>query len=134
MSYTFYFPFISGELEGKHSKLVGARQKWYPVVHFNDIIGIYKHALLNSNVNGVLNAVTPKPVQLHQLSKSFFPWHRASDGITEKHLPFPHLVEYLKDKNGCKVLPWKMLKEGYKFSVERIPSSVYFTDCADYTF
>ncbi|MBR9976445.1 MAG: TIGR01777 family oxidoreductase [Bacteroidetes bacterium] len=38
---------------------VGNGEQWFPWVHIDDVVGIYLHALDNSDVSGILNAVSP---------------------------------------------------------------------------
>jgi len=115
-------------MEKQSNRLFGAKQKWCPVIHVKDLMGIYMHSLLNSNVSGVLNAVTPQPVKQQELSNIFFPWS-VSEILTERWVPFPHILEYLKDKNGCKISPTNTLKQGYEF-IHRKPSSLVYI-CTD---
>lgn len=117
-------------MEKKFIILHGAKQQWYPCVHVKDLMGIYMHALLNSNVRGVLNAVTPEPVRKHELSRFNF----AIAAALRKHLVgYPNILEYFNDTNGSKVVPWKTVEDGYEFLFEKPPTSAYICDCEDIT-
>lgn len=41
---------------------LGNGQQWFPWIHLNDIVGIFRHALLNEQVDGPINGVSPNPI------------------------------------------------------------------------
>ncbi len=54
--------FIGGSL--------GSGKQWMPWIHIEDLVKIFLFALDNVSVNGVINAVSPNPVTMNELSKT----------------------------------------------------------------
>jgi len=42
--------------------ITGTGHQYFPWIHVNDLVGIYRFALENDNVKGILNAVSPEMV------------------------------------------------------------------------
>ncbi|MEK6289505.1 MAG: TIGR01777 family oxidoreductase [Acidobacteriota bacterium] len=41
---------------------LGSGKQWFPWIHIDDIVGIFRHAIYTSSLAGALNGVAPKPV------------------------------------------------------------------------
>ncbi len=48
---------------------LGNGKQWFPWIHIDDIVGIYLHAIDNSNINGAVNAASPGIVTNKEFSK-----------------------------------------------------------------
>lgn len=60
-------PLFSSQLGGK----AGSGKQWMSWIHHEDLINMYLHCLDNNNVEGVYNAVAPKPVTNAHFTKAF---------------------------------------------------------------
>lgn len=50
---------------------LGTGRAWFPWVHIDDIVGIYAHAILNSNVSGPINACAPQNIRQKEFLQIF---------------------------------------------------------------
>lgn len=50
---------------------LGDGRQWFPWIHVDDIVGIFKHALVNENVRGPINGVAPGIVSNAEFTKQF---------------------------------------------------------------
>ncbi len=41
---------------------IGSGRQWFPWIHIDDIVGIFRHTLLASSLNGPVNGTAPEPV------------------------------------------------------------------------
>ena len=60
-------PLFSSQLGGK----AGSGKQWMSWIHHEDLTNMYLHCLDNDSVEGVYNAVAPKPVTNSHFTKSF---------------------------------------------------------------
>lgn len=102
---------------------VGDGDQWFPWVHMDDVVGIWIHALRNSQVRGVLNGVAPNPVTNLQFSQALGSamWRPAI-------VPLPAFavrtmfgqVRASMLLEGQKVEPRTTLESGYEFAYPEI--------------
>ena len=50
---------------------VGSGKQWFPWIHVEDVAGIFTHAIENSHVTGVLNAVAPEQNTNKEFASAF---------------------------------------------------------------
>lgn len=116
-----YIPFSLG-LGGR----IGSGKQWFPWIHISDIVGIYKHAITNPKVSGVLNGVAPE----HATNKDFTcafakALHRPAV------LPVPGFMMKLALGDvrgnvileGQKVTPKRTLDSGYEYEFPDLQSA-----------
>ena len=101
---------------------VGTGQQWVPWVHIDDLANIFIKAGEDSTMNGVYNGTAPNPVTMSQLAESL------GSALGRPSLfPVPGFV--LKGLygdgasvvlEGARVLPNRLLGQGFDFSYPRI--------------
>lgn len=50
---------------------LGKGRQWFPWIHIDDIVGIYLQAIDNADLNGAVNAVSPRIVRMNEFAKTF---------------------------------------------------------------
>jgi uncharacterized protein (TIGR01777 family) len=105
---------------------LGNGRQWFPWIHIDDIIGIYKHAIDNENFHVSINAASPGIVRMKQFAKTLGRvLHRPS------FLPIPKFaIRILKGELGNytthsqRVVMDKLLNSGYKFKFENLEDAL----------
>lgn len=96
---------------------LGDGRQWFPWIHLDDIVGIFRHALLNEQVIGPINGVAPGIVTNAEFTKELAEaLHRPT------FLPVPEFaLKLLMGEmaevvlNSMRALPTGALATGYKF-------------------
>ena len=123
--------------EGALSKLIlpfklfiggplGSGNQWFPWIHISDVAGIFLYALDNENVNGAVNACSPKIVTMKEFCESL--------GMTMKRPSMFKIPEFVLKiimgesseviLKGAHVIPQKILEAGYKFKFEKVKNAL----------
>ncbi|KRY39421.1 Epimerase family protein SDR39U1 [Trichinella spiralis] len=113
-----YLPFWLGF--GGH---MASGEQPFPWIHIDDLVGIFVHALTNSNVRGILNAVAPSMITNAEFTKAFgSALHRPTlFSVPEFALNFAFGKERAEMLiQGQKVKPQRTLESGYKFKYTNI--------------
>ncbi|KRX96292.1 Epimerase family protein SDR39U1 [Trichinella pseudospiralis] len=113
-----YLPFWLGL--GGH---LASGEQPLPWIHIDDLVGIFIHALMNSNVRGILNAVAPSMITNAEFTKAFGKaLHRPTlFPVPEFALNFAFGKERAKMLiQGQKVKPQRTIESGYKFKYTNI--------------
>ncbi|OUC41457.1 TIGR01777 family protein [Trichinella nativa] len=95
----------------------------FPWIHIDDLVGIFIHALMNSNVRGILNAVAPSMITNAEFTKAFGnALHRPTlFPVPEFALNFAFGKERAEMLiQGQKVKPQRTIESGYKFKYTNI--------------
>ncbi|KRZ85509.1 Epimerase family protein SDR39U1 [Trichinella sp. T8] len=95
----------------------------FPWIHIDDLVGIFVHALMNSNVRGILNAVAPSMITNAEFTKAFGnALHRPTlFPVPEFALNFAFGKERAEMLiQGQKVKPQRTIESGYKFKYTNI--------------
>lgn len=50
--------------------ILGSGRQWFPWIHLDDIVGIFRHALYGEHISGVLNGVAPNPATNAEFTKA----------------------------------------------------------------
>jgi hypothetical protein len=106
---------------------IASGKQYFPWLHINDIAGIFVHALLDQNINGVFNAVSAEMVNntdfSRQLAKSY-------------HKPFflPNIPKFalklamgegaVMVTEGVKISNKKIKESGYKFEFDSLEKAL----------
>jgi uncharacterized protein len=99
---------------------LGNGRQWFPWIHTDDIVGIYLHAIDNSNVTGAINGASPGIVTMKKFACTF------GKNLSRPSLfPIPkfalkiaagELGEYAVMSQRTSVV--KIIRAGYKFNFE----------------
>ncbi len=96
---------------------LGDGQQWFPWIHLDDIVGIFRHALLSDRVSGPINGVAPGIVNNAEFTKDL-----AAALHRPRFLPVPEfalriLMGEMADVVlvSHRVFPKVALDTGYKF-------------------
>ena len=108
--------------KGKLGPAEGAQ--WMSWIHIDDIVGIFRLAIENSEATGPLNGTAPKPVRNSEFAKTFSGVLRKKSTPWRFYLPFgppDAMLQLMLGEvagivtTGQKVLPVKALSLGYHF-------------------
>jgi uncharacterized protein (TIGR01777 family) len=101
--------FIGGHL--------GSGRQWFPWIHLQDIIGIYKFTVENKNCVGPINAASPQSLRMKQFSEIL-----AKVLSRPNHFPVPEFIlKFILGKAASDIVSSqridasKILKLGYNF-------------------
>ena len=105
---------------------LGNGRQWWSWLHIDDIVGIYLYALDNSQLQGPLNAASPKPVRMKEFANSF--------GKVLKRpslFPVPKFVLKIVIGETAEVVTAsqrvnvkKLFESGYKFRFEKLEDAL----------
>jgi len=106
---------------------LGSGEQFLPWIHIDDAVGLYIHALTNSDVSGPLNAVGPEITTSKAFMKALAaamnrPMWFGLPTFALKLFFAPERIELLAE--GQCVIPTKALQTGYKFQHESVLSAV----------
>ncbi len=108
-----FLPFFLG-VGGK----IGTGSQWFPWIHVADIAGIFTHAIMNSDVTGVLNGVAPESATNSDFTRAFARAMRRPAVFPVPSFVMNKVFGEERGKvilDGQKVLPKRTLESGYKF-------------------
>ncbi|KAF6017446.1 SDR39U1 [Bugula neritina] len=118
---SMYWPFFFGV-----GGVIGDGQQWFPWIHVDDVAGIMLHAINNTNVHGVLNAVAPETATNGHFTN-------ALSTSMRRYAPFPVpkclLSLTLGDQradmmtSSPKILPSQTLASGYSFKYSSLQAA-----------
>ncbi len=96
---------------------VGKGDQWVSWIHIDDIVGIFRHALVRSAISGVFNGTAPNPVRNRELVRTI---GRLLGRPTAFKAPWFALRLALGEVadmlcTGQRVLPKRTLESGYEF-------------------
>jgi uncharacterized protein (TIGR01777 family) len=127
------FKFGPGAPIGSSGGMVAAGKQWMSWVHIDDLVGIFRLALENSNASGPINGTAPNPVRNAEFARTF-------SGVLKKgytpwrvYLPFgppDKLLELALGEvagiitTGQRVLPAKALALGYAFKYPHLADAL----------
>ncbi len=105
---------------------IGSGKQYVSWIHREDMVNLYIEALLNPELKGPLNATAPNPVTMKELSQTIGKaMHRPS------WFPVPgFILKLLIGESaqviltGQKVIPEKLLKQGFQFSFPRLEEAL----------
>jgi uncharacterized protein len=102
---------------------IGNGKQWIPWVHLEDLIGMYLFAIENKELSGVLNAVSPCPVQMSDFVKQIV-------SLKSNIIEIPALPSFLINiifgemssilLFGSRVSPDKIISKGFQFKNDKL--------------
>lgn len=105
---------------------LGNGKQWMPWIHINDLIKIFIYALDNENVNGIVNGVSPNPVNMKMFAKTL--------GTVMNRPSFFKVPSFVLNiilgeaaqtvLTGAKVYPRKLLGMNFEFEYNDIESAL----------
>ncbi len=105
---------------------LGSGNQWFPWIHIDDLINIYLYILNNSSVDGPINASSPNPVTMKVFSKKLGKiLHRPSFfnvPLFALKIAIGEAAESVVASQ--RVIPEKLLKNGFKFKFEKIDGAL----------
>jgi uncharacterized protein len=104
----------------------GTGKQWITWIHIDDMVNLITYALENSEIKGALNCTSPNPVTDKVFCKTIGKvLHRPSfftvPGFIMK-LSIGEFADYILESR--KMLPYKALKNGFKFQYEEIDKAL----------
>lgn len=101
---------------------LGNGNQWWPWVHLDDVVGVFLHALTQQDLEGPLNATSPKPIQQKDFSAALGavlsrPTVLRVPKVAIRLLLGEMSTEILTSK---RVLPNRVIDDGYEFCYPEI--------------
>lgn len=96
---------------------IGDGTQWISWIHLSDVANLFIHALDHDNIKGVLNAVSPNPVTMNQLTTSIKQILDKPSWIKLPSLPVEAAIgdAAVPITEGIKVYPKRTLEMGFKY-------------------
>jgi len=106
--------------------IIGDGKQDFSWIHIRDLLNIYEFAIANDNISGIVNGVAPNPTTNLHFTKTFGkvltqPAIMKVPNFALKALYGEGAVSFLK---GQKVLPEKLLRNGFVFQFPAIESAL----------
>jgi len=114
-----YNLFIGGKL--------GNGNQWNSWIHIDDEVRAIKHLLENKNSRGAYNLVAPNPVKQKQLAAQIGQSLNRPNYLPKPAFILRIILGVMADEillNGIKVIPNRLVNEGFKFNFENIESTM----------
>lgn len=101
---------------------LGNGKQWSSWLHIDDIVGIYLHALDNSDLAGSVNVASPNPVRMKEFAKTLGKVLKRPSLIAVPKFVLKLIVSEAVEviTASQRVLPEKLLKSGYKFRFDNL--------------
>ena len=110
--------FVGGKL--------GNGSQYFPWIHINDIVNIYKEAVTNKSVSGIINGTAPNPVTNSEFSKTLGKvLHRPGIFAVPKFalkVLTGEFAEFLLASQ--RVIPEKLITSGFRFEFNNIEQAI----------
>jgi len=105
---------------------MGSGKQWFPWIHIDDIVGIFRHAIYTSTITGPLNGSAPQPVTNAEFTRELAgALHRPA------FLPVPRIAMQVLMGEMSEVVfvseravPKAVLASGYKFAFSTLASAL----------
>jgi uncharacterized protein (TIGR01777 family) len=101
---------------------LGSGRQWFPWIHIDDIIGIFRHALISSSINGPIIGVAPGIVNNQEFTHTLAGVLHRPDFFPVPNLALRILLGEMSELLiGClRLRPQVALDTGYRFRFERL--------------
>ena len=106
---------------GLGGRLGGGRQ-WFPWIHIDDIVGIFKHAMLSSKLEGPLNGTAPGIVSNAEFTREFAAQLRRPAFLPVPELALRMVAGEMAEAmlSSQRVHPKNTLRSGYRFNYREL--------------
>ena len=96
---------------------LGNGRQWFPWIHIDDIVGIYRYALTNESIQGPVNGTAPAPVTNAEFTSQLAQTLRRPAFMSVPELGLRAVMGEMADVlfTGQRVLPNAMIAAGYRF-------------------
>jgi len=104
---------------------LGSGKQWWPWVHIDDAISAIKY-VINNQISGPLNVVSPKPIDQITFSKALAAFYNRPAIIPAPSFAIRTMLWGFADELlfSRKVIPQKLLDAGYKFKFVKINEAI----------
>ena len=104
---------------------LGSGKQWWPWVHIDDAIGIIKY-VLNNQISGPVNVVSPKPIDQITFSKALAGFYNRPAILPAPSFAIRMILGGFADELlfSRKVIPQKALDTGFKFKFVDINEAI----------
>jgi len=106
---------------------MGSGRQWIPWIHWQDVVGMYLHAIEKINLSGVYNMVAPNPVTNKQFTKALAKQlHRPMWPINVPAFVFKLLMGEMSTivLGSTRVLAEKIEKDGFNFKFPELTGAL----------
>ncbi len=105
---------------------LGNGSQWFPWIHIDDIISTYLYAMENKSINGPLNAASPGIVTMKEFAKHMGNVLKRPSVFSIPKILLRTVVGQAADSilAGQRIIPKKLLDNGYKFKFENIEEAL----------
>ena len=96
---------------------LGSGKQWFPWIHINDIVGIFRHAMVTSSLAGPVNGVAPKPVTNGEFTRELARALRRPAFLPVPEMALRVLMGEMSEVlfESQRVVPKVALASGYEF-------------------
>jgi uncharacterized protein (TIGR01777 family) len=101
---------------------LGSGKQWFPWIHIDDIVGIFRHAILTGSLAGPVNGVAPQPVTNSEFTRELARALRRPAFLPVPEIGLKVLMGEMAEVlvGSQRVLPKAALASGYEFHYPRL--------------
>lgn len=105
---------------------IGNGKQWFPWIHIDDIVGIYKYAAENENLSGAVNAASPNICTMKEFAKTLGKVLNRPSFFSVPKFALKLAIGEAGDVvlMGQRVSVAKLLSSGYKFKFENLEEAL----------
>jgi uncharacterized protein (TIGR01777 family) len=105
---------------------LGSGKQWFPWIHIDDIVGIFRHAILTESLAGPVNGVAPHPVTNREFTRELARALRRPTFLPVPEIGLRVLMGEMAEVlvGSQRVLPKAALASGYEFRYPQLAQAL----------
>lgn len=105
---------------------LGSGKQWFPWIHIDDIVGIFRHAILTESLAGPVNGVAPHPVTNSEFTRELAHALRRPTFLSVPEIGLKVLMGEMAEVlvGSQRVLPKAALASGYEFRYPQLAQAL----------
>ncbi|MDQ7818166.1 MAG: TIGR01777 family oxidoreductase [Melioribacteraceae bacterium] len=105
---------------------LGSGKQWFPWIHIDDAVEIFKFAIDHADVNGAVNAVAPESINMKNFAETLGKVMRRPSLFRVPEFVLKIMLGESADAliYGAKVLPKRLIAFGYEFRYKNIEAAL----------
>lgn len=105
---------------------LGSGKQWFPWIHIDDVVGIFKFAIDHSEINGAVNAVSPESISMKNFAISLGKEIKRPSLFRVPEFVLKIILGESADAliHGAKVNPKRLIEYGFEFRYKNVDEAL----------
>lgn len=105
---------------------LGSGKQWFPWIHIDDVVGIFKYAIDNQKISGAINAVAPESINMKSFAKALSEAMKRPSLFRVPEFVLKMILGESADTliYGANVNPKRVIEYGYEFRYKNIDEAL----------